>query len=208
MYGQTQEKTRGCLPGDISTIPYRLPEIKSMCRVISTGAKALDRHAGYVRPQLPQEWRYLYCTKANGGARLVKQEQLKCSNERAFNLWPHRENKAGKSLGLQPFCYNSLSIELRYEKTRCLFRDIQTDRLHGAECEARSTPNSGKPSQVETAKKVNFRCPIGGRSNALCPFRGRNVIFKMLNFGTLFPQGTKPPLLAYCIVPPRVTYLD
>ncbi len=146
MYGQTQEKTWGCLPWYVSTFPHRLSEVEGMCRAITTGTKAVDRHAGYARTQLTQKWGYFHSSKANGDPRMVKQKQPKCCNERAFDLWPHRKNKARQSPRLQSFCHNSLSTQLRYEETGCVFRDIQTNRLHGAECETGSTSNTGPPS--------------------------------------------------------------
>lgn len=207
MYEQI-EKTRSGSQRQLVAHNLRLSQIEGMCRAIPTGFKASGRYAGKPWPQRNQERRYIHSTQAYGSQGMGESCKLKRSNERVIALRPYRKNQAGKSSRLQLICNHTLSTKLRHEEVRRVIGNIQKNRLHGGECKSCCIADFEQPGQVETAKKIKFRCPIGERSHELCSFGERTVIFKMLNFVTLFPHGTKRPLLAYWIVPPRVTYLD
>jgi hypothetical protein len=207
MYEQIKE-TRSSRQQQLVANHFGLPQVESMCRAITARLEASCGYAGKPWAQRDQKRRYIDSSKAYGSKRMGQSCELKRGYERVITLRPYRENQAGQPPRLQPICDHTLPTELRYEEAGRVIGNLQNNRLHGFKCKSCSTSNFEQTCQVETAKKIKFRCPIGERSFELCSFRERTQIFKMLNLVTLFPKGTKQPLLAYWIVPPRDTYLD
>lgn len=178
------------------------PQVQSMCGAITTRAEASSRYAGKSWTQRNQEWGHIYSSKAHDGKRLDKPQQPKRRNERVNRVWPYRKDKTRKSPRLQSVRDHTVSPELRHEQAGRVFRELQEDRLHGGKYSACITSNGEQYCQVETAKKVNFRCPIGGRSTSTLSHRGTNSNSENAEFGHFVPPRDKTPTFNMLDCPP------
>ncbi len=181
---------------------FGLSQVQSMCGVVTTRIEASSRYAGKSWPQRNQERRYIDCPEADGGKRLDKPKQPKRRNERVNRVWPYRKDKARKSPRLQPICNNTIPIELRHEQAGRVIGELQKNRLHGGKYSACSASNGGQSGQVETAKKINFRCPIGGRSTSTLSHQGTNSNSENAEFGHFVPPRDKTPTFSILDCPP------
>lgn len=178
------------------------PKVQSMCGAITTRPKAADRYAGKPGAECNQEWRHFNSAKTHGNKGLDKSKQPKRRNERVNRVWTYRKDKARKSLRLQSLCYHALPTQLRHEEAGRVFRKLQAYRLHGTEYQFGGCSNREQSRQVEAAKKINFRCPIGGRSTSTLSHEGTNSNFQNAEFGHFVPPRDKTPTFRIMDCPP------
>lgn len=199
---ETIQKAWSCSYWQLVANTLGFSQVQSMCGVIATRSKASNRYAGNPWPKCNQERRHINSTKADGSKRLDKPQQPKRRNERAGKLWAYRKDKARKSSRLQSVRDNTLSPELRHEQAGRVIGELQENRLHGRKYSACSASIGEQSGQVETAKKINFRCPIGGRSIRTLSPKGTNSNFKSVEFGHFVPSRYKNPTFAWLDCPP------
>jgi len=196
------QKTRSSSNRKLVAHVAGLLEIKSMRGAFTIGIEAVCRYVGQPGPECNQKRRHINSPEADGRKRMDKSQQPKRSDERTITLWPNRKDKARKPLRLQPFCGHSLPAQLRHEKAGCVIGDLQDHRLYGGERQASIAPNNGQARYVETAKKIKFRCPVGGQSRITSSHWGTNSKFKNAKKCHFVPSGYKTPTFVIGDRPP------
>ncbi|WP_201768575.1 hypothetical protein [Methylophilus sp. OH31] len=180
----------------------RFSQVQGLRGIISIKPQAFDGYAGKPWTQCNQERRHIDSSKAYGTKRLDKPQQPKRRHERVNRVWPNRKDKAGRALRLQSLCYHTLPIKLRHEQAGRVIGELQKNRLHGGKYSACITSNGGQSGQMETAKKINFRCPIAGRSIGTLSHQGTNSDSENAELGHFVPQRYKNTTFAILDCPP------
>lgn len=196
------KKARNSCNWELVAITTRFSQVQGMRGIIAIKPQAFDGYAGQPWAEWSQKRRHIDSTKVNDRKRMDKPKQPKRRNERVNRVWPYRKDKARKSPRLQPICNNTIPIELRHEQAGRFIGELQKNRLHGGKYSACSASNGGQSGQVETAKKINFRCPIGGRSTGALSHQGTNSNSENAEFGYFVPPRDKTPTFSILDCPP------
>lgn len=200
-----------CRFGELAAVAPGFPSFESMRGAFTHCGKATDRRSFNAWSERNEKWRHLDCAQADEGSRMEQPFEPERCHPRtcvARTADPDAPRLAARLFIVR---LHAVPSGLRSEQAGCEARLLPDHGLHGGRASPGRTAHGIEARRLASRKegrKLKTVAPWRDKVPADCPATGQSGRPRKANIATLSRHGTKPPIFARSVVPPRDTYLD